>query len=736
MTRRFLLALGLVAASAAGSPADVEIVRIDPEVSPRFVRVSPDGAAVPEGTASGGNSSGFDVCLNNGGIFRANLTTGAYAACGTNGVFEQGVAEVTMQGGTATVKHVFASPAFQGLESLHASVNMTTGGGTAILNSRDEQHGTFPLVSISATVGSSDCSACPAQTAINEGVINSFPIPTKAIGFGSATGLSVLQQYSLNSDFDGRIRRLVAGISRQGSGPLSFELEVRSDQNGLPGDLLYTGPSLTFSDFPAWPAIGVVSQNVEIALNARIAAGLRFWSGVHYDPHTDPIYLPFGTNADSPISKIAYCSDGVCDLVTSNSQFTDARSLYLSADVQSNWLATGGAVVYGNQPMEILSEKCDGSYYRFDYDGSKLVQLYAENGPGASFAPTAYANAFARITPILSGQIRGIDGIAETRYNGTRYSAFSFTEGNSLEFCTRPRDSTDFVCHLVPEFPGGGSFTRIAGVRNGYELSFGNATEDRIYRWMITRGPTAWDTQLLVPLLGQIGNPEFGFPWYGVASSKLGVAYIYETSSALPQIQLANGNVFYGPFPLGTDVLPAGFNPNLASRMAADCTRNGLCVFGRFQTVSGKNLLDRVDFRGSAADPDIATWELGSGLSGLRFGRAVSFREKDGTALYASYTPSTTPNQYRLQLDGINLAKYTKFTVAYDFGAGAGNYPLSLSRADGEWGLAHKFGIDLLYKWDVGCEPAGRLRGRGSATGETGGTRAPFPCEIPIVGKF
>jgi len=732
MTRRFLLALVLVASVAAGSPADVEIVRVDPGASPGFVRVFPDGASVPEGSSSEGNSSGFDVCLNHAGIFRANLTTGAYAACGTNGVFEQGVADVTVQGGTATIVHPFASPAFQGLESLHASVNMTTGGGTATLNARDEQHGTFPLVSISATSGSTDCSACPTQTAINEGALNSFPLPTNTLGFGpTTTDVTVLQQFSLNPDFSGLITRLVMGIGRQGAGPLSFQLMVLSDQNGSPGTPLYTSPTLSYSDFPSLPTIGVVGFNV------RLVAGFRFWAGIHWNPSTDPIDLPYGTNSDSPLSKIAYCEPGhPCGLVTSLSGFANARSLYLSADFRSNWLASGGTVEYGNQPMEILSQKCDGSYYRLDYDGAVLSQLYAENGPGTSFAPADYDNAFARITPILSGQIHGLDGIAETRYNGVRYSALSFTEGANIQFCTRPRDSTNFLCHTVPDFPGNGSFTRIAGVTNGYELSYGNATEDRIYRWAITHGPTAWNADPLLPLLGAIGTPEFGFPWYAVASSKIGVAYIYETSSGLPQIQLVNGEVFNGPFSLGTDVPPAGFNPNLASRMAADCSRDGLCVFGRYQTVSGKNLVDLVDFRGSAFDPDITTWAIGSGPAGLRFGRAVNLRERDGTALYASYTTSPTPNQYRLQLDGINFAKYTKFTVADDFGAGTGNFPLSLSRADGEWGLANRFGIDLLYKWDVGCEPAGRLRGHGSATGTTGGTRAPIPCETPIVARF
>jgi hypothetical protein len=167
--------------------------------------------------------------------------------------------------------------------------------------------------------------------------------------------------------------------------------------------------------------------------------------------------------------------------------------------------------------------------------------------------------------------------------------------------------------------------------------------------------------------------------------------------------------------------------------MAGDCTREGLCVFGRFQTVSQKNLVDMVDFRGSLADPEIRTWQIGTGFPGLQFGRAVSLRERDSTALYASYTTSSIANQYRLQLDAIDFSKYTKFTVSYDFGAGSGSYPLSLSREDGEWGLAHKFGIGLLYNREAGCEPS---RIRGHESGGTAETGSPLPCPIPILARF
>ncbi|HET9794736.1 MAG TPA: hypothetical protein VFS34_09760 [Thermoanaerobaculia bacterium] len=731
MTRRWLLAFLLAApAAAARSADDVRIVPINPDASVRFVHVSPDDGTVQE---SAGPSTFCLKDAGNGGILQFGPATGAYVACGADGFFEQGVGTVTTQDGVVTLSHKYGSPAFQGLESVHATVNPTTGQGSASFNARDESHGTFVRLSISsANVFADSCGSCPAQTAINEGALNAFPIPTNTISFGtSANDVTVLQQFSLNSDFDGHVSRLVMGIGRQGAGPLSFQWTVYSDHNGSPGDPVYTSAPVTYPDFPGLPTIGIVS------LDARIVAGVRFWAGIRYDPQTDPIYFPYGTNSDSPLAKIAYCEPGhACGPVTAIQGFDNARSLFISADYRSSWLASGGAVEYGSQPMDVLSEKCDGAYYRFDYDGTRLVQLYAENGPGTSLAPRVYSNAFARITPILAAQMAGLDGIAETRYNGVRYSAFSFTQGTDLRWCTRPGDATDYACHSISGFGGGtGHYTRIVGVDAGFEISFGNAQQDRIERWMITHGPTAWQTQPLNPLLGQIGNPEFGFPWFAAASSKVGVAYSYQTSTGQPQIQLTSGNVFYGPFALGTDVPPPGFNSTLATRMAADCTRGGLCVFGRYQTVSGKNLLDMVDFRASIADPEIRTWQIGSGIAGLQFGRAVSLRGRNETALYASYTPSSIADQYRLQLDGIDLGKYTKFTISYDFGAGTSHYPLTLSRADDEWGLAHKFGIDLLYKWDAGCAPA-RFRGHGSATGGTEGTPPPFPCQVPIVQKF
>lgn len=726
MTRRWLLAFVLVVPAIPGRAADdPRAFPLDANTQARFVRVRPDGAAVREGTSTGSTT----FCLNgSAGMLQFDPTSGVYNACGPDGFFEQGVGAISTQNGLVTLSHKFGSPAFQGLESVHATANPTTGQGSATFNSRDESHGTFTRFSISTSnVFADSCGGCPAQTAINEGVLNGFPIPTSTLGFGtSVNDVTVLQQISLNSDFVGQFNRFVMGVGRQGAGPLSFRFTVYSDQNGMPGDPLYTSEPLTYSNYPALPTIGVVG------LDARIVAGFRFWAGIRWNPQTDPIYLPYGTNSDSPLSKIASCQPGsACSLVTTIPDFDNARSLFLSADFRSGWLASGGAVEYGVSPMEILSDKCDGSYYRFDYDGSKLVQLYAENGPGTSLVPSSYNNAFARITPIITAQISGLDGIAETRYQGTRYTAFSYRAGSNLDFCTRPADATDFNCQIVPDFPGNGNFTRIAGVTNGFELSYGNSTEDRIYRWMLTRGPTAWNTQPLIPLLGQIGTPEFGFPWYAAASSRLGVAYTYQTSSGEPQVQLANGNVFLGPYTLGDDVPPQGFNPALATRMAADCTREGFCVFGRYQSSSGNNLVDTVDFRG--VPPDIATWEIGPGVRGLQFGRAVNIRERDSTALYLSYTPSSVLNQYRIQFDGLDLSKYTKFTISYDFGAGAGAYPLSLSRAGADWGLSHKFGIDLLYKWDAGCEPA---RVRGHESGGTGGTASPLPCQVPVVFKF
>src|SRR5689334_13648503 len=159
MTRRFLLALALVPAASAAA-TDVRILPIDPDASPRFVRVSPGGAAELGEIAQ--NPSTF--CLaGSQGVLQFDSTTGAYVGCGAGGFFEQGVGTVaTQSSGEMTLSHFFSSRALQSVESVHATVNPTTGQGSATFNARDETHGTFPKISITTSnVFANSCGGCP-----------------------------------------------------------------------------------------------------------------------------------------------------------------------------------------------------------------------------------------------------------------------------------------------------------------------------------------------------------------------------------------------------------------------------------------------------------------------------------------------------------------------------------------------------------------------------------------------
>jgi hypothetical protein len=422
--------------------------------------------------------------------------------------------------------------------------------------------------------------------------------------------------------------------------------------------------------------------------------------------------------------------------VTDISQFSALRGLSISAEYRHPGIeASGGLVRYGFDSTDIISEKCDDSYRRLDIGSFGIVQLYAEY-PGP-FKPTNYSSAFARISPVTAVTGTGIYGIARSTYGTMKVSAFSYIGGSQAEVCTRPEDKTDFVCHAISGYTAGTcDDTTLVGVKLGFEFGCANAPADWIDRRFIQYNGSEWTSQPLNPVKGlpSIGSSRFGFPRYVASGSKLGVAYEYELTSGTIQTQLTNGNSIVGTYTIGTDIPPQGFNPSLATRMAGDCTRAGVCAFGRYQAASKSNFVDLIDFRESP--PEINTWRLGSSPSGFDFGRAVNINGRDGTALYASYTTSPTPDQNRLQLDYIDLKKYQKFTLAFDYAAGAGKYPLSLSREGGDWGLGHARGVDLIYSLTEGCKPA---RIGGHSTGNDSGTSHPaFPCEnvIPIHSRF
>jgi hypothetical protein len=675
---------------------------------------------------------GFDYCLRdaNGSVLRFSSSTGAYTVCGNDGTFEQGVGTISTQGSVVTLSHTFRSPALNGLESVHAIVNTATGQGQASIFGSKENAGKFTRFTINDpnVHDASDCSSCGAQSGLREGVINSALTPSHALSIANTVhDVTFLQQFSFNQDFAGQIIQFSAGLTRIGAGPLAFQLAVYSDKNGRPGDPIYLGPELNFATFPAAPGIGVVH------LGVALDPGPTFWAGYHWNPSTDPLGVVFGTDDDAPLSKVYYCEPGQsCAPVTANSQFSTLRGLYLSADYRFPGLySSGGLVRYGFPSTDIVSEKCDDTYRRIDLGSFGAVQLLAENE--SRFAPGNYSAAFARISPITNVAGTGLDGVASTRYLDMRYSAFSYVTPSALEFCTRPSDATDFVCHSVAGYsPGTCGYSRMVGVMGGYELSCANAPADWIDRWLLQYNGSAWSTQPLNPVKGSpsIGSPEFGFNWFAASGSKLGVAYEYKLTSGLIQAQLTKGNSIVGTYTIDTDDPPAGFNPSLASRTAADCTREGLCIFGRFDLRTKTNVADMVDFR--ETPPEIKSWSLGSSPSGLDFGRAVNLDRRDGTALYGSYTTSPIANQYRLQLDYIDLKLYKKFTLGFDYAAGAGNYPLSLSREGGDWGLGHSRGVDLFYSLTAGCDPA-RVGGH-SDGGDSSASPPAFPCEdIPSV---
>ena len=81
-------------------------------------------------------------------MLRFNSTTGAYVVCGSDGTFEEGVGTVTTSGSTVTLSHAYGNRAFNGLESVHATVNTATAQGQAYLNASSESRPAFKPVTI------------------------------------------------------------------------------------------------------------------------------------------------------------------------------------------------------------------------------------------------------------------------------------------------------------------------------------------------------------------------------------------------------------------------------------------------------------------------------------------------------------------------------------------------------------------------------------------------------------
>lgn len=727
----------LPAAALAATFPSIEMVRAD---ATRTVRLdsSPD---------LGDAATGFDFCLTdstNGSRLRFNSTTGAYVVCGADGTFEEGVGTVTTSGSTVTLSHAFGNRAFHGLESVHATVNTATAQGQAYLNASSESRPSFRPVTIDDPNinDNGDCSACASLTAVSEGTINLTDTPTHVFFLNTTqTQLNVLQKYKLNPDFDGTLTRLVGGIARNGAGPLSFQMVVYPDSNGVPGSTpVYVSPTFDYPSFPAFPTIGIVHQDLSLRVDPT------FWAGVRYNPVSDPLYFPFDNAPTSPDTDVYGCGSGPCQRITLSSVVI--RNLYLSADSKHTGLyQSGGFVRYGIPgTKEIVSDKCgDGSYEQINLGLNGISQLYSENGAASTseFPPTDFSKAFARIRPVLDVNATGLDGKADTRYGtNQRFSAFSFIGNNDWNFCTRLSTTTDYDCHTIPGFvSGSGGYTRIAGVTNGLEASYGNSVADQINRVFLQYNGSSWTAQPLNPVTASpsIGNPEFGFNWFQARSFQLGVAYEYKKTDGAIEAQLLNGNSIIGKYAIDTDDPPAGFNPNLATQMGADCSRQGWCIFGRFDAHLQSNVADYIDF--TESPPEIQHWVLGSAPQGFGFGRSVNINGRDQKALYASYSLSSTANQYRLQLDYIDLKSttYKNFSLGFDYTAAAGNFPLSIAREGGSFGLGQLRGVNTFYSLTESCDLPS-FRGRGTGTGSGGGGEPRIPCEnlppIDIHNRF
>ncbi len=519
-------------------------------------------------------AANFDLYLKdpvNGSSLRFDSLNGAYVVCGGDGTFEQGVGTVTHSGSVITLSHTFANKAFNGLESVHATVDTATGQGQAYLNASSESMPSFKPVSIDdLNINDNGAPTCLYSTAVNEGTINLTDLPDHAFSLNtSQTRFDVLQKYSLNTDFGGNLTRLVGGISRNGAGPLSFQIVIYNDAGNKPASApIYVSPTFQYPSFPAFPAIGIVHQNLSLKVEAT------YWAGFRLDPTTNPAYFPFDSAATSPDTDVYGCGEtGSCEKITLGGS-VPLRNLYLSANYKYPSSHESGGFVRYSIPgtTDLFSDKCDGYYEQINLTTNRVYQLYAENGEPSSseFPPTSYSSSFARIRPVLDVGGTGLDGKADTRYNSTRISAFSFIGNNKWNFCTKPSTATDYECHTIPSFQvGTGGYTRIAGVNSGYEASYGNSVGDQIDRAYLQYNGSSWTSQALNPVRStpSIGTPEFGFNWYQAKPFNLGVVYEYKKTSGAIEAQVLNGNTIVGTYAIDNDDPPPGFQPSYATRM-------------------------------------------------------------------------------------------------------------------------------------------------------------------------
>ena len=721
---RFLLLF----AAAAGLPAQGRSLAL---------RKSPVNRNVaPQLIASDGS---FDYCIkdpSNGSVLRFNSSTGSYVLCGTDGTFEQGRGLVAHEGTTIALINKFGGPGDDDIPTVSVTVDTSNRHGHVVVAGRKEGQGLYTLFTIDdPNVDDGDCSSCGPRSLVSEGIVNYFSNGTAAIGANPvATQFTVVQKFSLNPDFDGTLTRLTAGLSRNGAGDVSFQFVALSDDAGQPGESIYEGPVLHYSNFPALPDVGVVHQRL------RLDAGPTFWIGIRWNPSTDPVYIPFDESSSSPKTDVDGCDGSGCKPLTAISAFQHLRNIFLSADYDHPALdESGGFLRFGRgEPIDIVSSGSYCSYTEASLSSTGLMLLEVLRPPGTyPYADYIDTDSFFRTTPIASSPGTGLDGIARTSYGSARIQGLAYIAGSLLVFCTRPEDGTEFVCHSVSGYLAGTcGYTRIVGVSSGFEISCANAPADRLDRWLLQYDGSAWSTQALNPVTASpsIGSPEFGFPWYQARATRLGIVYEYMTTAGAIQAKMLNGNTVVGTYAVDTDDPPAGFNPALATRMGGDCTRSGLCIFGRYDSRLAGNVADMLDFRESP--PEIKSWVLGSSPQGFGFGRDVRIDGRDGTALYASYSKSPVSGQFRLRLDYLDLDAYKKYGIEADYAAGGTAFPLSLSRSDGEWNLAHANGFDRVFSLTANCDPP-KIDGHdGNGSNKNPSSGPPCGNLVPIQSRF
>jgi hypothetical protein len=705
--------------------------------APAVVAV-PDSEELPAGQLQG-VVSGFDLCAkNSSSIFRLNSQVGLYVLYHYEGqklsLLEQGLGSVTASGNMISFRHSLMSiPDFDTIQA-----TFDTGANSAHVDvfGADEAHGgTVPKFAIEDLQVSNDsvCAQYGAYSALNEGVVRYYQSPSGgAVGASdSLTDATILQHYKLNDNFSGYLTRLTflyAGKTGTPSKALGFFPVVYSDDNGKPGSRLYLGGEIRYSDVPSNPSGFVVQQRL------RLHVSNNFWVGGKYDPQTDPLYFNFSSNTASPRVDVALCDPtGPCAVVNGpNSSFPQIRNLYQSVDFAfDNGAGSVGftpITLYGNS-TDVVSSKCRGAYIRVDNTANGLYSTYTEGGsPGLT--ETGYDNAWARVTYLGDAGAVGLSGGKSTYAGGKSIFGLSYTIGSSLKFCSRPEQYIDWTCRTTPGYaPGTGAYTRIVPITAGFELSYGNKTADRIDRYQWSLNGSTWAAQTLNPVVSSSGivNPEFGGAWHAAVSYKVGdsfrIGYEYKNTQGSVEFHSFGGNQDLGTIHIATDTLN-GFNPSEASQWTGACSW-GMCTMGRFETKTGNNIIDVLDFNHST--PSVESYTLGKGVKGVGYGRAAVLFGTN--AAYANFESTSTPGQVRLQLTNFHLDTEHKDSLSYDYAASGTKYPLSLAFGDGDLSLSHTFGVSLFRQDAGGCTILPVL-GRGIDNNALGG-----PCDsIAIVG--